>query len=159
MRFFWWRKKRRRERIDPFTVTDPWRSFVQDAQQAEARYRRIVDSVQSGPLRDRLRDIEGRVHDGLLACWRIAQSGHQLHKMVREVADSGSESVTRMRARETETRDKLAVLTKNLDEAVARAADLATGQYAGLDAVADDVDAVVGDLEALRQALAEIAPS
>ncbi len=41
-----------------------------------------------------------------------------------------------MRAREEETRDKLAALTHNLDEAVARAAELATGQYTALDAVA-----------------------
>ena len=156
--FFRRKKKPRRERIDPFTLTDPWRSFVQDAQQAEARFGRIAESVDDGPLRDRLRDIDARVRDGVTACWRIAQSGYRLHKMVREVSDSNSESVTRMRVREAETRDKLATLTKNLDEAVARAAELATGQYAGLDAVADDVNHVVDDLEAFRQAIAEFAP-
>jgi hypothetical protein len=157
----WWPFKRRkkRERIDPFTLTDPWRSFVQDAQQAETRFGRIISTVADGPLRDRLSDVHERVNDGLLACWRIAQSGHNLHKMVLHVADTDSEAVTRMRARENDTRDKLAALTRNLDEAVARAAELATGQDAGLDAVADDVDTVVTDLEALRQAIAEITPN
>jgi cell division septum initiation protein DivIVA len=155
---WWWpfRRRKRKERIDPFTLTDPWRSFVQDAQQAEARFGRIVSSVEDGPLRDRLRDVEERVREGVGECWRIAQSGYRLQKMVREVSDSASEPVTRMRARTNETSDKLAALTKSLDEAVARAAELATGQYAGLDAVANDVEHVVTDLEALRQAIEEI---
>jgi hypothetical protein len=153
------RKKQKKERIDPFTLTDPWRSFVQDAQQAKARFGRIIATVQEGPLRDRLGDIDARVDDGVHACWRIAESGYQLHKTLLEVADTNSDSLTRMRAREDDTRQKLAALTKNLDEAVARAAELATGQLSGLDAVADDVESVVGDLEALRQAIAEVHPT
>ena len=153
------RKKKKQERIDPFTLTDPWRSFVQDAQQAKSRFGRIIDTVHDGPLRDRLHDINGRVDDGVQACWRIAQSGYQLHKTLLQVADTDSDAVTRMRTRENDTQQKLATLTKNLDEAVARAAELATGQLGGLDAMADDIDSVVGDLEALRQAIAEISPS
>jgi hypothetical protein len=152
------RRKQKPERIDPFTLTDPWRSFVQDAQQAETRFQRIVATVQEGPLRDRLGDIEQRVYDGLVACWRIAQSGHQQQKVLRQVDDTTSESVTRMRARQAETQEKLAALTSNLDEAVARAAELATGQSGGIDSIADDVNNVVNDLEALRQAIAEITP-
>ena len=157
MRWFWRRKKK--ERIDPFTLTDPWRSFVQDAQQADTRFGRIIGGVQDGPLRDRLHDIKARVDDGVHACWRIAQSGYQLHKTLLEVADTDSESVARMRTREADTQQKLATLTKNLDEAVARAAELATGQLGGLDAMAEDIDSVVGDLEALRQAIAEVTPT
>ena len=153
------RKKKKKERIDPFTLTDPWRSFVQDAQQAHNRFGRIVETVHAGPLRDRLREIDERVDDGLRACWRIAQSGYQLHKTLLQVADTDSDAVTRMRARETDTQQKLAALTKNLDEAVARAAELATGQLGGLDAMADDIESVVGDLEALRQAIAEVTPT
>jgi hypothetical protein len=158
-----WRARRRRRKqtraMDPFTLTDPWRSFVHDAKSAETRFSRIVASVEDGPLRDRLADVDERIHQGVTACWRIAQGGYRLHKMVLQVADSNSESVTRMRGREAETRDKLAALVKNLHEAVARAAELATGQFGALDAVADDVDTVVTDLEALRQALAELSPT
>jgi hypothetical protein len=156
---WFFRRKKKKERIDPFTLTDPWRSFVQDAQQAHTRFGRIIGAVQSGPLRERLHDINERVDDGLQACWRIAQSGYQLHKTLLQVADTDSESVTRMRARESDTQQKLATLTKNLDEAVARAAELATGQLDGLDAMADDIESVVGDLEALRQAIAEVTPT
>ncbi|HVT77753.1 MAG TPA: hypothetical protein VHD87_12040 [Acidimicrobiales bacterium] len=155
----WFRRKPKTERIDPFTLTDPWRSFVQDAQQAQTRFGRIVATVTGGPLRERLVDINDRVADGVHACWRIARTGYQLHKALLEVADTPSDAVTRMRARETDTQQKLAALTKSLNEAVARAAELATGQLGGLDALAGDVDSVVDDLEALRQAIAEVSPS
>lgn len=145
------------ERIDPFTLTDPWRSFVQDAQQARDRFDRIASGVEDGPLKERLGDIARRVGEGVTACWRIAESGHRLHKMVLEVGvRSESESVARMRQRETETRDKLAVLVGNLDESVARAAELATGQLSELDSVAGGVEAAVSELEAMRLAVVEI---
>ena len=143
-------------RMDPFTLTDPWRSYVQDAQSAQSRFGRVVATVEDGPLKERLGDIQGRVGDGVTACWRIAQSGHQTHKLVLQVAGTDSESVTRMRAKENETRDKLAALIKQLDESVARAAELATGQATAVDSVADDVNGVVSDLEALRQAVIEV---
>lgn len=155
----WWpfgRKRKKRERIDPFTLTDPWRSFVQDAQSARRRFERVVDGVKDGPLRERLRTIEERIDDGLQACWRIAQSGYQLQQTIRQLGRSTSEATARMKAREAETQSKLAELIHNLDESVARAAELATGQLDGLDELTHDVDGVVGDLEALRQALVEI---
>lgn len=154
-----WSRKPRRERIDAFTLTDPWRSFVQDAQSARNRFEGIVDGVKDGPLRDRLRDVQARIEDGLSACWRVAQSGYQLQQTIRNVSPSTSDAVTRMKTREDETEQKLAALIKNLDESVARAAELATGQLDGLDALTDDVNGVVGDLESLRQALAEIESS
>lgn len=156
MRWPWSKKGKKRERIDAFTLTDPWRSFVQDAQQAKTRFENITDKVQDGPLRDRLHEVEERIADGVDACWRIAQSGYQLQQTIRQVGTSTSESVGRMKTREDETEQKLAALISNLDESVARAAELATGQLDGLDALTDDVNGVVGDLEALRQALAEI---
>lgn len=151
------RRGARIERIDPFTLTDPWRSFVQDAQSASKRFGRIVAGVNEGPLQERLAAIGERVEEGVMASWRIAQSGHHLHKMVLEVGTaSTSESVSRMRAKDRETRDRLAELVKNLDEAVARAAEIATGQLNDLDAVASGVDSAVSDLEAMRLAIAEI---
>jgi hypothetical protein len=149
------RKGAAKERIDPFTLTDPWRSFVQDAQSAQNRFARVVAGVQAGPLQERLGDINSRVADGVRAAWRTAQNGHTLHKMILEVGGA-SESVTRMRSREKEFSDKLAALIKNLDEAVARAAELATGQLGGVDAVAEDVNGVVDDLEALRLSFEEV---
>jgi hypothetical protein len=149
------RKGAARERIDPFTLTDPWRSFVQDAQSAQTRFSRIVSNVAPGPLHERLADVERRVSDGVRSAWRIAQNGHTLHKMILQVG-GGSDSVTRMRGREKEFSEKLAALIRNLNEAVARAAELATGQLGAVDAVAEDVNGVVDDLEALRLSFEEV---
>ncbi|MBW3548416.1 MAG: hypothetical protein KY452_09825, partial [Actinobacteria bacterium] len=50
------RRRPRPERIDPFTVGQRWRPFVQGALQASARYWRTVEGVGPGPLRDRLEE-------------------------------------------------------------------------------------------------------
>lgn len=144
------------ERIDPFTLTDPWRSYVSRAQSAHARFGRVVGGADDGPLKERLATIDTRIGEGVNECWRIAQRGYTLHKTLLEVASSGSEAVTRMRAKEKDTQDHLSALIQSLDEAVARAAELATHRTEDLDAVADDVNGVVGDLEALRQAVVEV---
>lgn len=158
--FGWLRRRRqsKRERIDPFTLTDPWRSFVMDAQQAETRFARIIGTVDDGPIADRLRTIDERLRDGVASCWRIAQSGHNLNKAIRQLGATESESVARMRSRKDEIAAKLTLLTSNLDEAVARAAELATDRYSAVDSVAIEVDNVVDELEALRLALAEVSP-
>ena len=145
------------ERIDPFTLTDPWRSFVQDAQSASTRFARVISDVEPGPLQVRLADVNRRINEGVTAAWRIAQRGYELHKTLLEVGvDSESESVLRMRRKDAETRDQLAGLVKKLDDSVARAAEIATGQTEDLDAIASGVDNAVTELEAMRQALAEI---
>ena len=144
------------ERIDPFTLTDPWRSYVSNAQSAHARFGRVVGAADDGPLKERLASIDSRIGEGVTECWRIAQRGYTLHKALLEVASSGSDAVVRMRATEKQTQDHLAALIKSLDEAVARAAELATHRTEDLDSVADDVNGVVGDLEALRQAVVEV---
>jgi hypothetical protein len=145
-------------RIDPFTLVDPWRGFVQSAQSAAARFDRIMASVDAGPLRDRLGEIDTQVGQGVDVCWRIAQQGHALHRTLLEVSAGAADSapVARMRATEKTTADQLASLIKNLNEAVARAAELATSQTADLTPLAKDVTGVVDDLEALRQAILEV---
>jgi hypothetical protein len=66
------------ERIDPFTLGEPWRKFVQEALQARARFGRAVDEADSGPLRDRLREIAERMDTGVKESWKIAKRGEQL---------------------------------------------------------------------------------
>ena len=66
------------ERIDPFRVGDPWRSFVQDALQAQARFDRTVSRMRGGPLQERLRDVGRRLSEGVTESWRIARQGDAL---------------------------------------------------------------------------------
>ena len=72
-------------RIDPFTLGEPWRRYVTDALQARARFHEAVQSAREGPMRDRLREIEGRVDTGLDEVWRIARRGHDLVDARRRV--------------------------------------------------------------------------
>lgn len=64
--------------IDPFALTDPWRRYVKDAQQARSRFDRVVASTRPGPLHDRLVDIATRMDAGIAECWRIAVRGHEI---------------------------------------------------------------------------------
>jgi hypothetical protein len=78
-----------RERIDPFALGEPWRHFVREALQAQARYRQAVGAMRPGPLRERLEDIGRRIDTGVRECWRIARHGHALEKGLRAL-DAGS---------------------------------------------------------------------
>ena len=66
------------ERIHPRAVRQPWRHFVQDALQAEARFEQTVARAREGPLRDHLEELGRRLHHGVLECWRIARHGDAL---------------------------------------------------------------------------------
>jgi hypothetical protein len=77
-------RRQRGDRIDPFTVGDPWRRFVQDAQQAKTRFDKVVAGTAPGPLQQRLETIGARIDDGVTACWRIARQGHNLQGGLRQ---------------------------------------------------------------------------
>lgn len=66
------------EQIDPFAIAEPWRTYVAEAVGAKDRFRKAVDSSRSGPLHDRLRDIQDRVDTGVREVWGIARRGNDL---------------------------------------------------------------------------------
>ena len=68
----------REDRIDPFTVGEPWRHFVSDALQARSRFEQTVGRARPGPLRDRLVGLGQRLDHGVHECWRIARQGDGL---------------------------------------------------------------------------------
>src|SRR3546814_252368 len=71
--------------MDPFALSEPWRHYVQDALQANRRFKEAVDSARQGPLRDRLQEIDDRVETGVREVWRIARRGHDLVDARRRV--------------------------------------------------------------------------
>ncbi|MEY2471842.1 MAG: hypothetical protein QOK28_1171 [Actinomycetota bacterium] len=73
------------DRISPSHVSEPWRRFVVDAQQAKARFDRTVGLTHDGPLKERLTTIGGRIGDGVQECWRIAREGDVLQNALREL--------------------------------------------------------------------------
>lgn len=71
-------RKKPGDKIDPNRVSDPWRRFVIDAQEAKARFDRTVRQCQDGPMKERLAMIGRRIGDGVHECWRIARQGDVL---------------------------------------------------------------------------------
>jgi hypothetical protein len=83
------RRRRRRlaqpEEIDPYTVPEPWRGFVREAQTAQARFDQAVARCRPGPLQDHLREVARRMSDGVAECWRVAQLGASISAAVSGV--------------------------------------------------------------------------
>jgi chemotaxis regulatin CheY-phosphate phosphatase CheZ len=177
----------RSSRIDPMSIGDPWRHFVREALDAQRRYRKAVDSANEGPMRDRLVEIGERIDAGVDECWRIARRGDALENAIdnldidaarQELADATrdaraddgdtqKETVQALQAQvdsgdrlvkvAEEAQDKLRLLDARLDEAVARAIELAikaedVGELGGL---GTDVDSLVSEMESLRVGLEE----
>jgi hypothetical protein len=176
-----------KERIDPFTLSEPWRHYVRDAMQAADRFREAVRGADDGPMRDRLREIEARVTTGVAEVWRIARRGDALvdaRRRVdpvairREVAEAEQDearrgdptharmlealhaqlaTVERLERVITDADSRLRLLNARLDEAAARTIELSVQAHdvAALGGLGDDVDMMVEDMEALRQAIEE----
>jgi hypothetical protein len=84
--------------------------------------------------------------------------GTAVHRTV-EALQAQLASAERMDKTIGETRDQLRLIDARLDEAAARAIELSVnaGDVAELSTLSDDVDGLVGDLEALRQGMEETA--
>jgi hypothetical protein len=176
-----WRR-RRHERIDPFTLGEPWRRLIQDALATEREFQSAVSATRRGPLRDRLEDLGGRVHDSVVEAWQAAQQGHALsHARTRIDAaelrreldatsgdDAGSPQEASLRAQLAAaermdvtidtTRVRLQLLGARLAEAVTQAAELSvtSGSGEGLGTLGDDLSSITQEIGALREALGEV---
>jgi hypothetical protein len=151
----------RGERIDPFTLQEPWRRFVQQALQARNRFAESVHRTPSGPLHDRLDEIAARMQTGVQECWLIAKRGQALVRARRGIdlpgverqlaqleagggpadpsADAVLQSLQVQRATAERldgvidrTESQLRLLDARLDEAVARTLELSA--HAGAEA-------------------------
>ena len=66
------------DRVEPFVLADPWRSYVVGAKESKARFDRVVADMSAGPLRDRLADLAARLDDGIAESWQIAKRGNEI---------------------------------------------------------------------------------
>jgi hypothetical protein len=180
-------KAKKGPKIDPFTLKEPWRGFVQDAQQARARFGRAASSTRSGPLKDHLIEIGDRLSEGVDETWRIASRGDDIDGALatldvaearKELAQlegsqrgarSGDDNVVRtiesLRAQlasadrmakvSGDARSRLRLLNARLDELVARAVELSVGTADDVGSLDADVEGLVTEMEALRQAVEE----
>ena len=171
--------------VDPFTVSEPWRRFVQNAQRARRRFQDTVHNTRAGPLHDRLQAIADRLDAGLQQGWQIAKRGHQIDAAVKaldptrlrsqlgtlqgqadnapsanltaaiESVQSQLATADRLKVLSASTADQLRLNEARLDELCARAAEVSVGS-SDTDAFASDVDDLVLELEGMRQALQEL---
>ncbi len=75
----------RREHIDPFALSEPWRGFVRGALQAQARFDRTVHAAKAGPLRDRLAEIGERVKTGVSESWQVANRAQEISTALEQL--------------------------------------------------------------------------
>jgi len=78
-------RRARGDRIDASALSEPWRSFVREAQDAARRYRRAVAATAPGPLRERLDGIGARIDTGVQESWRVARRGQALEAALGEL--------------------------------------------------------------------------
>jgi hypothetical protein len=179
------RGRPRLERIDPFTIQEPWRTLVHRAQMTGQRFEDAVHQTAPGPLRDRLAEVGERVQTAVRQAWAIAKRGHNLDNAVTDLDIEGIrrqlanverrgggggnqeateralrnqlQSAERLAAVAQDARDRLQRLNAELAEAVARAVELSLSadDIGAVQPLGSDVDTVVGELEALRLALEE----
>ena len=171
--------------IDPFTVSEPWRHFVKDAQRSRQQLLTTVRSTPSGPLRDRLQSIADRLDSGLVQGWQIAKRGDEIDAAVKRLdpvrlrsrrdtlaaqastdptagvsealasVESQLATADRLKQLSASTADRLRSSQAKLDELVARAAEVGVGS-SDTEHFAEDVDDLVLELEGLRQAMQEL---
>lgn len=67
-------------RIDPFTLGEPWRQYVQSAEQARVRFQAAVAHTPAGALRDNLAAIGTRVDDAATELWGVANRAFRLER-------------------------------------------------------------------------------
>jgi len=84
-----WNRLRGPGTIDPFSLREPWRQAVQEALQAQARFRHAVDAVAEGPLRDRLGAIGAQLDRGVNEAGLVARRGQALEDVRRQI-DTGA---------------------------------------------------------------------
>jgi hypothetical protein len=72
-------------KVSPSSLTEPWRSYGVEAEDAKRRFDRVVESVAPGPLRERLELLSGRLDDGVDETWRIARRGHEITGAIAEI--------------------------------------------------------------------------
>ena len=164
-------------------LSEPWRGYVRDAEDARSRFEEAVLSTKKGPLRDRLTEIAATLDHGVDECRRIATRGQSIAsarrkiraaeiqrdldqlprgdreptRATREALNAQLDTAARMDDVIRDARDRLQLQNARMDESVARAIELSVkaDDLNALEGLNTSVGDLVNDLEALRLALDE----
>ncbi len=173
-----------RTQIDPFTLSEPWRQLMQNAQGAGRKLRQTVSGASEGPLKATLQGIADQLERALSEAWQVAKRGDEIDDAVRRLdptalrsklgtlrerasaspspeaeaavasVERQLESSERLKRQSEETAAALRLTQTQLDELVARASEVRIGSL-DTAAYAKDVDDLVIKLEALHRAVEE----
>jgi hypothetical protein len=169
--------------VDPSLVSPRYAPAVAAALDARRRFGTVLAGVRPGPSHDRLAASAARLDAGVVAVWAAADRATRVEATLaaldpervtdeykrakRGGADPELEAVLAQRFASVQrllnalddTDGRLRLLDARLGAAVAAAAEVALGAAGGSDADALDaeLDGVVGELDALRVALDELA--
>ena len=169
----------------PAELGEPWRGYALQAEAAKGRFDQVVGSVKTGPLRERLEGLSGRLDDGVDESWRIAQRGHEIVGAIakidtqaaeRELADLrasiGDRPPTPAERATATALDAQLASARRLGDLATRSRDrlrLLDARFDELvartvevsvgsgdtEVLGDDVDGLVSELESLRIAMEE----
>jgi hypothetical protein len=158
--------------------------MVEEALDARSRYAQALRDVRPGPLRDRLTAVGDRLDAAVDQAWAVAGAGNTLSAGRARIDTAGAQAelaaieagprtprsqqtaeavraqlaaAARLDATIADTYDRLRLLEARVDETVTRAVELSVTQ-ADADEVGGlgrEVESIVGELEALRQAVEE----
>lgn len=177
-------RDRRPPTVSPRSLAEPWRSLYDGVLDARHRFDEALRGLRDGPLRDRLRGLGDRLDTAVAEAGRIAAAGNSLTggraridteavraelAEVRAAAagpraeqtvaalESQLAAAARLDATIADTYDRLRLLDARMDETVTRTVELSVTQGDGTDlgGLDTEVDAIVGEMEALRQAVEE----
>jgi hypothetical protein len=164
-------KGKRKTRVQPRGLAEPWRGFVQDAVAAQSRFDRTVLRMRPGPLQDRLRSVGSRLSDGVNECWEIACQGNELQGAYEQLDVAAIEQ--ELRQLETEKKqghgdaDHVAAMDRAIDAVKAQLSSAKRiGDVAGdasdrlrvLDAQLDEAVARAVELSVSADSAGDIAP-
>jgi hypothetical protein len=174
----------RRPGINPRELDEPWRTLMEEILDAGRRFDTAVTGLREGPLRDRLGHLRSRLDSAVDESWRIATAGQSLTAARRQIdtarivaelraAEAGprtprsDQTIGAIRAQLgaaerldrtiADTHDRLRLLDARIDETVTRTVELSVSQtdLQALTGLGDEIDSILDDMEALRQAVEE----
>jgi hypothetical protein len=142
--------------VDPWSVPEPWRQLLHQADNAQSRFNQAIQDWPPGPIRERLTDLQPRLWADVGDIGTIAHRGAALSSWVSGVPATGRPTATQLgeQLRRTEAeRQKLAGRSASRDASLARTEEAIAAQLRAVNN-ASEAEALV--LDRLRVVVARL---
>ncbi len=117
--------------LDPWSVPEPWRQLLKQALNAQSRFDQAIQDWPSGPIQERLADLQPRVWANVEDIGTIARRGAALSAWVSGIPASGRPTAAELgqQLRQTEAeRQRLAGRSASRDASLARTEEAIAAQ-------------------------------